>query len=446
MHPSSLGRGVSGGQSSLNPQASNNTHGSNNHPRSPSGNVVQGGPQAAQQSSHPDNTTANDLWYLTAQSGSVNNSKPIASATSSSSASMIGPTSTFYNPEENANQPLHTEQGQYQQWLDNCRDNQQQQPQQLGYDSYRQGPAPQLNAQNPYRSYLQGAYRPSRQTTHYTGSNAGTVTQAPGGSLVTSGQISSYQTQNDAYSPFYEALSLNPSLTTTPEHYSTPEPANQSYTASPNPMYHQQQQPLYNQQHQQPNMTPNAEPNQSTSAQTGQFLRPQPAQYLQRNQPEQGSRVSSNTYPTAPSSHSVSPPANVWGNETNYPQFGLLDSQPRTAPSRTSAAPFGKRPAVNAAETKSFNNNVSGPAATTSAAPAAASSSQTSLKRKRVRKNDMPEGKFSQEGYGGQDSDSDSYDDEDDGTGLGMTGGIGVGLGGLGVVGKGGKRNNRARL
>jgi len=42
-------------------------------------------------------------------------------------------------------------------------------------------------------------------------------------------------------------------------------------------------------------------------------------------------------------------------------------------------------------------------------------------------------------------NDDESDSDDDDGTGLGMSGGISVGMGGLGVVGRGSKRERGTR-
>jgi len=382
---------------------------------------------------------------------------------------MIGPTSTFYNPDDRQQQQSD-EQAQYQQWLDSYSTGQQQ-SQHLGYSStFRREVEPQQAHQSAY-NFIQGAFPSSAAGSQYDGSNAGTVTQAAIGSLSSStNDVSSYQTQtNDLYSSFYpDPMSISNSVVTTPEHnsYSTPEPATQpqSYSVSPDPVYQQQMHhgKSYDQQQHQANSSRRIVSNPSLPAQSGQFLPPQVpgARYVQRNPSEQGNRTSS--YANAPSSQSssLSPPPNVWSNETNFPgkntsasdqpshQFGVLDSQPAAGKAATSQsrpnASHLKRPNVNA--TVNARPNAGQPSGSAAIAATASSTSQASLKRKRAKKNEIAETQPSHGGYADHDSDSDSYDDDDDGTGLGMTGGIGVGLGGLGVVGRGGRRDNRGRL
>ena len=89
--------------------------------------------------------------------------------------------------------------------------------------------------------------------------------------------------------------------------------------------------------------------------------------------------------------------------------------------------------------------NVATEPASQASAPAPAvkvpTPARVGVKRKRAKKNEIPEWS----GFQSRDDPSDSESDSDDGSGLGMSGGIGVGLSGLGVIGRG-KRDKGSRL
>lgn len=371
---------------------------------------------------------------------------------------MIPPTSSYYNPDD-----IHQNesQGQYQQWLDSFNGGQQQQPQQDEYSSsYRRPavPAPisQQSGQNAF-NFMQGQYA-SGSMNQYAASTSDTITQG-----AVSGP-STYQNQtSDIYSAFYpEILSMtNNSTASSPEnphsyHTSTPESTLHSYSNTPDPVYQQQQ---FNQHQQQPAQLPSGQIEQKAN-QSSQFLLPQTARYLpsQRNRSEFGTPASNSNA----SSHasSLSPPPNVWASESVYPtkkpstsSAGRQPQQSKIRGNRASAGKAGpsqinaltaagaKRPDASAkpASPPRPSGSASGAAAATTVAAGA--------KRKRVKKDDNPEWSNNQgTGYAAGDASESESDDDDDGSGLGMSGAIGVGLGGLGVVGRGGKREGRSRL
>ncbi|KDR72903.1 hypothetical protein GALMADRAFT_142614 [Galerina marginata CBS 339.88] len=427
MHPSTLGRGVAGGPNSLN---SNNTQGST-HSRSSTDTQGRVG-----QPTLSDSTTPSDLWYY---SGSDDKGTPQLASTSSSS--MIGPTSTFYNAEDNS--VPHTDQ-QYQQWLASYNGHPQQQQAQFTSPYQRDAPPTGATQQNPY-NYLQGSYASSNSLSHYAGSTAGTVTQANAGGLDPVGHT--YQT-GDMYPAYYPDLlsAANSSSASSPEHGNAyPTSTSHSYTNSPDSVYQEQakHQQVFTQQQQQHQQPRQAHTKSNLPAQSSQFLQP-PARYLpQRNTSSEHGSQAPHSNPPSLHSSSLSPPPNSWSNKPVYsnksqaqqPQFKVTSTA-----STSNAGPSQTNPVTITGQVKRTAG-----VPTVQASPPRANGSaaaQAGAKRKRVKKSETVEWSS----YGGEvASDSDS-DYDDDGSGLGMTGGIGIGLGGLGVVGKGGKRERRSRL
>ena len=327
---------------------------------------------------------------------------------------MIGPTSTFYNPEDTSLQQS-LDHGQYQQWIDGYGPQQQQNQQtqhhysqQMVYDtSYGS-----LHVPIPLSyHFAQPQYQSSSSLSQYDGSTTGTVTQ----SNVGHNHDNSYQGQsNDLYYP--EIMAMKQSAASTPERI--PEVVNHSHSTPSNqgPQQNPSQQSRQQQARRKP---PRAQQNHAH-----RFLaHPSSSEYTSSN--PSSSHSSSLTPPSivwtepgysnpksienanhrgqssvrVPSSNSGSsrPPTTQNTPGTNSPNpypttSGVLGSSPRTSPPRTNDSAFVPE--------------------------------KTGHKRKRQKKNEPAQ-------LSGGGSDSDSEEDE------GMAGGISVGMGGLGVVGKG---------
>ncbi|KAF8907043.1 hypothetical protein CPB84DRAFT_1744830 [Gymnopilus junonius] len=434
MQPSSL-RDVTGATSSLIPQNSNNAPGST-HSRSPPGRPE----HPPHLSTHSD---SNNLWYDIKR----------AQQSTSSSSTMIGPTSTFYNPDEHS---IQRGDNQYQQWLDSYSNQQQAQGQQLEFSSvYRRDTNPgnglvsQRSSQSPY-SFMQGQYTSSSSMNQYPGSSVGTVVQSSVATLSPVIDASSYQTQTgDLYSTYYTDFpSVDGSSSgSTPGHghgyhISTPESTLHSYTNSPDPVFEQQrqqQQTAFSQTHRQEPQNP------SGAVQSSQFLQPSSTGYLPL--PEHGSQPThSNSPPAQPSPLNTWMTEQVFSNSTSNASGYQPQQQQYKAPAGRSKT---RSSHPNKVTTTPLNRSTSsgGPSAQVSprASGSASASAQAGVKRKRAKRNDSPEhpSQGRAQAEGASDSESDSDDDD---SGLAMTGAIGVGLGGLGVVRKGGKRDGRSRL
>ncbi|KAH9475247.1 hypothetical protein JR316_0012358 [Psilocybe cubensis] len=396
-------------------------------------------------------SAASDLWFYNQQNSPKGAQQP------ATSSSMIPPTSSYYNPDD-----IHQNenQGQYQQWLDSFHggsQQQQQQPQQVEYSSsYRRPTAPAPTVHQSGQSsfnFMQGQYA-SGSMNQYAASTPDTVTQG-----AVSG-TSTYQSQSsDIYSAFYpEMLSMsNNSSAPSPENAhsyhtsTTPESAVHSYSNTPDPVYQQQQ---FSQQ-QQPSHLSSGQIEQKPS-QSSQFLVPQTARYLpsQRNRSDFGTPVSNSNA----SSHasSLSPPPNIWTNESIYStkkadtsSAGHQSQQSKIRDNQVSAGKAG--PSQINRVIPSSAKRPDGSAKTASpprpGAAAATTTAAAGAKRKRAKRDDHTEWSNNQGSrYAAEDASDSESDDDDDGTGLGMSGAIGVGLGGLGVVGKGGKKEVRSRL
>ncbi|KAF9039280.1 hypothetical protein BJ165DRAFT_378401 [Panaeolus papilionaceus] len=194
------------------------------------------------------NQTPGGQWYYNPPAGQVDQTKNTQPVQSSST--MIGPTSTFYNPSDN----LHgrEEHGPYQQWLDGFNS---------GAQSQSHAQATPFQSQGSYQ-YLPEQYAPPSSMTQYAQPMPTSMPPPPPHvPVVESGNPNPPYTQQgtDVFtgSPFYsEMLTLsNTSEASTPDHGQsyTPDSTLQSYSNSPDPAF-QQLQPQQPQQPPQPTL------------------------------------------------------------------------------------------------------------------------------------------------------------------------------------------------
>ena len=384
----------------------------------------------AERSSHPpplsDSSVPSNVWYYPPSSAStaqvtvdVNKNRQLPDI---SASSMIGPTSTFYNPEDTSLQQ-GLDQGQYQQWIEGYGPQQQQNQQtqhhysqQMVYDtSYHGG----LHVPIPLSyHFTQPQYESSSSLSQYDGSTTGTVTQ----SNVGQNRDNSYQGQSNMYPQVYpEIMAMKQSAASTPEQI--PEVVNRSYStpSSQGPQQNPSQQSRQQQVRRKPPRAPQAQQNHAH-----RFLA----------HPCSSEFTSSN--PSSSHSSSLTPPSIVWNTEPGYsipkpnenanhggqssfrvPSSNSGSSRPPTS-QNTPAATNSPNPFPTTSGVLGSSPRTSPPRTNESTfAP-----EKTGRKRKRGKKNEPAQ-------LSGGGSDSDSEEDE------GMTGGISVGMGGLGVVGKG---------
>lgn len=335
---------------------------------------------------------------------------------------MIGPTSTFYNPEDTSLQQA-LDHGQYQQWIEGYGPQQQQNqqpqhlyPQQMVYDtSYHDN----LHVPIPLSyQFTQPQYESSSSLSQYDGSTTGTVTQ----SNVGQNCDNLYQGQSNVYPQVYpEIMAMKQSAASAPERI--PEVVNHSHSSQG--------------------------PQQNLSQQSRQQVRRKPPRAPQAQQnhahrflahPSSSEFTSSN--PSSSHSSSLTPPSIVWSTEPGYSNPKSIENANHRGQSSfrvPSSNSSSSRPptsqntpaATNSPNPYPTTSGVLGSSSPSRASPPHTNEStfvpeKTGHKRKRVKKNEPA--KLS---GGGRESDSDSEDDE------GMAGGISVGMGGLGVVGKG---------
>ena len=333
-----------------------------------------------------------------------------------SASSMIGPTSTFYNPEDTS---LHQDldHGQYQQWIEGYGPQQQQNqqiqhhyPQQMVYDtSYHDNlhvPIPL-----PYQ-FTQPQYESSSSLSQYDGSTTGTVTQ----SNVGQNRDNSYQGQSNVYPQVYpEIMAMKQSATSS--HERIPEVISHSHStpSTQGPQQNPSQQSRQQQVRRKPLRAPQAQ-----QSHAHKFLA----------HPSSSEFTSSNPSPSH--SSSLNPPSIVWSTEPGYSNPTPIENANLGVQSSfrvPSSSSGSSRPPTSTNSPNPFpaTSGVLGSSPRTS--PPRDSTSvpeKTGRKRKRVKKNETAQ----LSGAGGE-GDSDSDEDE------GMVGGISVGMGGLGVVGKG---------
>ena len=408
-----------------------------------------------------------DPWYFQPTGTSVDASQfePAQQLPVSSSSSMIGPTSSFYPAEDGAIGAVdsHT---QYQQWLGAYATQQQHQhqpqhqqsasiPIRTSYGASSSVQAPRPHQTMPF-DFLQAQYSTSAMG-QYIGSSANpgnpTAVQPGIGGLETLSAAASYPTHVDIFPPFYPDLqSITGSSSSSPDqgahsyHTSTPDSTIHTYSNVSDTGYqqrHVQPQPSFSTQVQQPIQAPRStHPGQRTSNHTNprnpilsqkasQFQQQQPPQsrfLVQQSPPKATHAMPSQSNPSLSHSSSLGPQGVSWKGDTRYSQsspttqtFYQVTTTNLPAAATISQASTGSQYRVNSAA--STHGSESG---------STLSSGKASSKRKRQKRHDVQEaGNFS-----GMDS------DEDDEIG----GGISVGMGGLGVPGKGGKREKSGRL
>ena len=386
--------------------------------------------------------SASDRWYYHPQSAAsvdVNKTHPQPGI---STSAMIGPTSTFYNPEDTSLQP-GLDHGQYQQWIEGYglqhQQQQQQQQQQQSHHHYSQqvvynpnyhadNHGAHIQQMNPLYDYTQSQYEPSSSLSQYDGSTTGTVTQSNVGQ--NRDTLSSYQGQSNALYPQIYSENIGTKQSAASTSGQTPEVANYSYST---PLDQVPQQTLPQRSHQQQTHRKPPQPPQPLQVQQIHaqkfFTHPSSSEHRQH--------ASSN--PSSSRSSPLTPPSVVWNSKPGYSnpkpnanhktQLSLTTASTNSGSSRTPTSQ--NNPAtINSLNLIQFDPATLGvpepipPAHSTNVL--SFSSEKTSHKRKRAKKNEP-----AQNSYGGE-SDSDS---EGDGSNLG--GGISVGMGGLGVVGKG---------
>lgn len=337
---------------------------------------------------------------------------------------MIGPTSTFYNPEDTSLQQ-GLDHGQYQQWIEGYGPHQQQNqqiqhhyPQQMVYDtSYHGG----LHVPVPLSyQFTQPQYESSSSLSQYDGSTTGTVTQ----SNVGQNRDNSYQGQSNVYPQVYpEIMAMKQSATSTPERI--PEVVSHLHSApsSQGPQQNLTQQSRQQQVRRKPPRAPQAQQNHAHK-----FLA----------HPSSSEFTSSN--PSSSHSSSLTPPSIVWSTEPGYSNPKPIENTSHGGqPSfRVPSSNSGSSKPPTSRNTPTTTNSPSSYPTTSGALGSSPRTSpprtndltfvpeKTGHKRKRAKKNEP-----AQLSGGGGESDSDSEEDE------GMAGGISVGMGGLGVVGKG---------
>ncbi|GLB42696.1 putative fungal specific transcription factor [Lyophyllum shimeji] len=383
------------------------------------------------------NPTTTNPWFSTPSTSTATASGlsktvlPPASSAATSSSLMIGPTSTFYDP-ESVGQAQGDNQDQYQQWIDasyggqhhqhqqqSMHQQHQQQQQHVHHQrianyqpsqrqtTYQQDSHQLARVSNQY-GYSQNQYPP---TSHYADSVAVTNTQSSMGSGSVPLIDASYQLQPsaDPYAGYYSHT--NPGTGT-----HSPDPAAShtvSYAATPDPLYQQQQQ---SQTHVAQYVTP-----PGAAAYASELL-----------------SVSGGSHSNSQSAHSssLSPASNSWTDEvysstssnpnvdTNINMTGISEAPHSStkipAPSSTPKHLVGK-PRKQVDPQPHMNPR------TATTAPPPDNTPRASAKRKRPNP-----GAPAQKLYRFQGEESGSSSDGEEGFDLG--GGISVGMAGLGVV------------
>ncbi|KAF9467566.1 fungal-specific transcription factor domain-containing protein [Collybia nuda] len=444
----------------------------NSHSRSSSATYSRG-LQSGQPSSSQLQTNINTSSWLPsaptsgAASSSGSNKTAHPSTSSNTSASyMIGPTSTFYDPETIAQQQIDSH-AQYQQWVSTYGGQQQQvQPQQRRVvpnfqqsqgQIYHHEPPAQL--QNQY-NFVQGQYTPPTSISHYAESETGTAT-GTGGRPTTSSYHHQSQQADSMYTEYYPNTSANTSNVNTGT-ANTPDPMTShtlSYNTTPDPAYQQQ-----HLQHQQPQLHHQSSQSQlhiqsHTQNQTHHHSYPS----TQTTSPYTSELLSVSSHPNSYSTHSssLSPASNSWTDEV-YPSNPSSNTR---ASSTTVATPQPTVPPVSQdrsiiTSNKSTKTNVTPPQrnprlqsqqahtqprATPQTSSISTNLTKTSAKRKRAKKTHDP--LTQQRLYTFPMGESDSESEEEDspvysGGGMTMGGGISVGMAGFGVAsgaGRGGR-------
>lgn len=354
---------------------------------------------------------------------------------SSSSSSMIGPTSTFYDPDTTSPQQRDNHEAQqYQQWIESYA-GQQQQLQMAYQQQHRQHQSSQFgrnHAQAPtqtHNPYNFGQYASSGSLGQYAESASGTATQSNvGGGADVPDDRTSYQQPRQQPQQTNGVYSYYPDVLTD---ISTSTNANAAGATGNTPdafrhPYHQQQHSQYS-----PadlatsygsdllNISP-SNPHSSHSSLSPTSWTDEVA-YSENNSPHNsGSVPTSRTNGNVNYGSGASHASINAGAGTSHSPTATNANQPRP-PIKTSPRP--SPPVSTNVPNGNQSNNTSPTYINTTP-----TSVKSSAKRKRARKGpEYPPGPVGT----GDISDSDSEDDV--GYGAGMGGGISVGMGGLGV-------------
>ncbi|KAF9443389.1 hypothetical protein P691DRAFT_416210 [Macrolepiota fuliginosa MF-IS2] len=491
MPSSGPGATVAGAGTSLSPQDPNGRHEAA-HSRQQLGS----GSLGAGQRPHPSSLESNN-WFYAAQQLPTSTLPQHPVTGSSVSSSMIGPTSTFYDPNNSLQPQTDADSHPYQQWINTYNEQQN-----YGREV------------NPYPNFLHG-YSP----TQYAGSIADTITPSATNLYRQPSQ------QDDLYTSYYtsELLNATGSVTattaSTPDsrqayQHPTPDPTLHSYANTPDPAQSQEQSQAYQDQnpHQlvqrsahSPRRTEQvpSQQNQHTQQQFRAHSRQQPSpshhqQPLepQRPQaiPQQYQRTSSGSpldhqhpplaqpysqqAPNTNDSNSSNPRKQLQGdtrppglyttNQLNIQHYKPKPQTPSGSPTSATAtrpdqtrvnassgdAPPEREGIVSSGGTSQVARNPqkSGPAGGTPKRPASNTNgtaqphqgtptpSDNSNPRKRKR------GKRGGSGGYWAAGDGESEDESEEEEGEGFSGGISVGMAGLGVVSADGRHEKGSRL
>jgi len=343
---------------------------------------------------------------------------------------MIGPTSSFYSPDDSA-------QAQYQQWLDAIESHPQhalsQMPMSSSYGPESlHGPRPH---QNPsIFDFPPGHYPTTSAINQYIASSADSIVQ-PNVSNLDPVRGTAYQNQPVIFQPFFDLRSITASSTSPPDQgqaYNTPtsDSTLQSFSTSPERTYPQLQhsQPVFTnpQQHQvQPQVKQHTQ--SSRPIHPPRSLLPRPGRSNQqgsiRQSSSQSKHISGQTrFSVQPQQPHATPSQS--NPSASHPSSGPQQGVPWTNERHDSSAhpSAGRLYHVSATNVPSVpkKGQASGSHSTTQGSEPWNSKVRT--KRKRSRKEGTQESSTV--------SDGDSDDEE-------LAGGISVGMGGVGVVGKG---------
>ncbi|KAJ2918925.1 hypothetical protein MD484_g1541, partial [Candolleomyces efflorescens] len=395
-----------------------------------------------------DTSSSSDPWFFAPQS-QPSHQRQSPQRPPPSTASMIGPTSTFFDAEVSSHQSTDAYAQQYRDWADSFG-SQRQPVQSQSHQAHR----PTVAQNQPQGQYaFSGArYVSGDAASQYSHSTAGTVTQENMGTSNFPENSAGFNAQGlDVYAHFYDqvlaAEARGPSAPSRPNVVSSsqqlyasrpsPDSTLHSYTSTPDPAFHRPQ-PSHPPQQEAYPPPGQLHPSAHTRAQQQASHVPRPRAQatqppgamsfpVQFAQPQQY-RNPDSTHSTSQSGSSHSPKS--WTEDT-------LSAQPSPR-----VAQFTQRATSSAEGTVTASSKLSGSPPAKQAPPSGgsanpqnvATTSKTERKRKRARKDEEGQVQWSVPG-GPQASDSES-DDE-------LGGGYRVGMGGLGIASRAG-RSERA--
>ncbi|KAJ2932866.1 hypothetical protein H1R20_g4234, partial [Candolleomyces eurysporus] len=394
-----------------------------------------------------DTSSSSDSWFFSPQSQSSHQRQSSQRQPPPSTASMIGPTSTFFDAETPSHQQTDAYAQQYRDWADSFG-GQRQQVQSQGHQTHR--PTVTQNQPQGQYAFSAGRYVPGDASSQYSHSTAATVTQENMGTSSFSESSAGFNPQSmDVYTHFYDqvmaAEAMAPSVPSRPnvgpgsqQLYPTrpsPDSTQPSYTNTPDPAYHrpqpkhQQQQEVFpspgqlhpgtQAQVQQPAHVPRQRAQASQPPGAMSF----PVQFTQPQQYHNPSDISTHSGPQSTASQSPQ----SWTDDVRSAQHSPRPVQftRATPPSAADAPPTSVKPSKSPPGQQNPTAGGSTRPQNFSVAPKA------DRKRKRVKKDE--EGQWSNPGAQASDSESD-----DDG------GGYSVGLAGFGIAGRAGRSGRQS--